>query len=79
MAGEDGELPGRGRVPDARGLVIGGGDDAPPIGRKRGAQTPSSWPERTASGLAVAASQMRAVWSSEAVTMRRPSGDNAAE
>ena len=41
-------------------------------------QGASSWPESTASCLAVAASQMRAVWSAEAVTMRRPSGENAA-
>ena len=36
MAGEHGELPGRGGVPDPRGLVFGGGDDAPPVGRERG-------------------------------------------
>ena len=37
MARKYGELSARGRVPDARGLVVGGGDDAPPIGRERGA------------------------------------------
>ena len=36
LAGEHGDLRGRGRVPDARRLVAGGGDDAPPIGRERG-------------------------------------------
>ena len=38
---------------------------------------PSPWPERTASCSPLAASQMRAVRSLEAVTMRRPSGENA--
>ena len=33
VAGEYGELFGRVRVPDARGVVKGGGDDAPPVGR----------------------------------------------
>src|SRR5688500_16065963 len=42
-------------------------------------RTDSRWPESTASDLAVSASQMRAVLSSEAVTMRRPSGENAAD
>ena len=37
MARKYGELSARGRVPDARGLVVGGGDDAPPVGRERGA------------------------------------------
>ena len=37
-----------------------------------------AWPESTASCTPAAASQMRAVWSAEAVTMRRPSGDHAA-
>ena len=50
-----------------------------PSGENAAPETASSWPESTASSLAVAASQMRAVWSSEAVTMRRPSGENAAE
>ena len=79
MAGKHGERLGRVRVPDARGLVFGGGNDAPTIGRERSRQDESPWPERTAIGLAVAASQIRAVWSPEAVTMRRPSGENAAE
>ena len=42
------------------------------------AEAPSPWPDRTASGLPVSASQVRAVESLEAVTMRRPSGENAA-
>jgi hypothetical protein len=36
MAGEHHELLGRGRVPDPRGPIFGGGDDAPPVGRERG-------------------------------------------
>ena len=82
MAGEDGELRARLRVPDARGLVLAGGNDAPPVGRERGADTTEvagPWPEKTASGLPVSASQMRAVPSMEAVTMRRPSGENAGD
>ena len=86
MARKYGELSARGRVPDARGLVVRGSDDAPPVGRERGAAhvsalvvcgRPSPWPERTASCAPLAASQMRAVRSLEAVTMRRPSGENA--
>ena len=38
-----------------------------------------SWPRRTAISLAVAASQMRAVLSADAVTMRDPSGLKAAD
>jgi hypothetical protein len=38
---------------------------------------PSPWPEKTTSCTPLAASQMRAVRSLEAVTMRRPSGENA--
>src|SRR5262249_13596068 len=41
--------------------------------------TPSSWPRRTAICLVVAATQMRAVLSSDAVTMRAPSGLKAAD
>jgi hypothetical protein len=39
----------------------------------------SSWPRRTAISLAVAASQMRAVLSADAVTVREPSGLKAAD
>ena len=79
MTGECGERPARSRVPDARGPVMGGGDDAPAIGRERGTQDALVVAGEDGELLAVAASQMRAVWSSEAVTMRRPSGENAAE
>ena len=50
-----------------------------PSGENAALRTAKRWPESTASGLAVSASQMRAVLSSEAVTMRRPSGENAAD
>ena len=50
-----------------------------PSGENSAVTTPSLWPESRAICVAVAASQMRAVWSPEEVTMRRPSGENAAE
>ena len=50
-----------------------------PSGLKAAEYTASSWPRRTAISLAVAASQMRAVLSADAVTMREPSGLKAAE
>ena len=74
MTRKDGERFGRGCVPDARGLVLGGRYDAPPVGRERGGCDDVTLTERTASSLAVAASQIRAVWSAEAVTMRSPIG-----
>ena len=77
--GQYGELHAAGRVPDARRLVTGGGDDAPPVGRERGGADGVAMAGEYGELLAVAASQMRAVWSSEAVTMRRPSGENAAD
>ena len=46
--------------------------------RKREASTTSLWPARRTICLAVVASQIRAVLSEEPVTMRRPSGENAA-
>jgi hypothetical protein len=50
-----------------------------PSGLKAAEFTPPSWPRRTAISLPVAASQMRAVLSVDAVTMRDPSGLKAAE
>src|SRR5262249_59480065 len=50
-----------------------------PSGLKAADDTMFSWPRRTATSLALAASQMRAVLSAEAVTMRDPSGLKAAE
>ena len=82
MAGEDRELHAAGRIPDARRPVIGGSNDAPPVGRERDAADELSWPESPAICLSVAASQMRANWSLEseadAMTMRCPSGEYAA-
>ena len=78
MAGEHRERPRRGRVPDTRGLVGRRGDDAPPVGRERGRADRLVMAGSTASCLPVAASQMRAVLSLEAVTIRRPSGENTA-
>ena len=49
-----------------------------PSGLKAAELTAASW-RRTAISLAVAASQMRAVLSSDAVTMRDPSALKAAE
>jgi hypothetical protein len=45
-----------------------------PSGLKVADDTGASWPRRTAISFAVAASQMRAVLSGDAVTMRDPSG-----
>jgi hypothetical protein len=50
-----------------------------PSGLKAAAFTTLLWPRRTAICLAVAASQIRAVWSYEAVTMCDPSGLKAGE
>ena len=71
-------LAGRG-VPDPRRLVIRRGDDALAVGAERRATHSASWPlSGSPIGLPVAASQIRAVLSSDAVTMRLPSGLNAA-
>ena len=70
--------PGRG-VPDARGLVIGGGDDALAVGAEGGGTNRFLMSLRVAISRPVAASQMRAVWSSDAVTTRLPSGLKAAD
>ena len=75
MAGEHRELRPRERIPDAGGLVIGSGDDAGAVGRIGGGIDVSPWPESTASCAPVRASQMRAVLSTDAVTMRVPSGE----
>jgi hypothetical protein len=45
-----------------------------PSGLKAAEVTAFSWPARMLSGLSLAASHSRAVWSQEAVTMRVPSG-----
>ena len=50
-----------------------------PSGLKAAAVTDPACPRRTAISLAVAASQMRAVPSCDAVTMRNPSGLKAAD
>ena len=79
VAAEDGDrLAGRG-VPDARGVVVRRRDDARPVGAEGGGIDLFWWPLRTAIALPVAASQTRAVLSSDAVTMRVPSGLKAAE
>ena len=71
-------LAGRG-VPQPRRLVIGRGDDALAVGAERRAAHRSSWPlSGSPIGLPVAASHSRAVLSEDAVTMRLPSGLNAA-
>ena len=79
MAAQDGELLAGGSVPEPGGLVPGRGEHARPVGREHrrvdrilmAAQDRSSWP--------VAASQSRAVSSSDAVSTRAPSGENTAE
>ena len=79
MAAQDRDLlPARG-VPDAGGLVHRRCDDARPVGAEGGGSHEHSWPRRTAISLLLAASQMRAVLSIDAVTMRDPSGLKAAE
>ena len=66
-------------VPDARRLVRRRGDDALAVGAERRAPHSASWPlSGSPIGLPVAASQIRAVLSEDAVTMRLPSGLNAA-
>jgi len=74
VAAELAEFLAGGRIPDARRTVVTGGDDLRAVGTVRrrpdkggvAAELASSWP--------VAASQMRAVWSSLAVTICAPSG-----
>ena len=78
MSGKYDDLAARGRVPDTRGLVGRSADDARAIGRPCGRPTLSRCPDSSASCVPVAASQMRTVWSNDAVTMRRPSGENSA-
>ena len=53
-------------------------DDATTIRRKYALSIPSSWPRSTRFSSPLAASQIRAVLSSAAVTMRLPSGENDA-
>ena len=67
-------------VPQPRRLVPRRGDDALAVGAERRALTPQlPWPVSGAPiGLPVAASHSRAVLSADAVTMRLPSGLNAA-
>ena len=61
-----------------RAVLSGGGDDVAPVGAERGRENgPSCW-SGPPTGWLVAASQMRAVPSSEAVTTWRPSGLKAA-
>ena len=72
------ERLGRVCVPDPRGLVGGGSDDASPIGRKFGGADRHVMSGRMAVCLPVVASQMRTLLSLEAVTMRCPSGEKAA-
>jgi len=63
------------RVPKARRVVIRGGDDARPIGGEGRTRHRSSWPRNAMIFRPVAAFQIRAVPSQEAVTMRAPSGE----
>ncbi len=80
VVAQNGDLLGGRGVPDARGLVVRRGDDARAVGAERGGMSPNPRGRcRTAICLAVAASQTRAVLSSDAVTMRDPSGLKAAE
>ena len=79
MAAQDRDLLAGRRIPDAGGLVSRRRDDARPSGLKAAEVTKRRWPRRTAISLPVAASQMRAVLSADAVTMREPSGLKAAE
>jgi hypothetical protein len=76
MAGEDGELLGRARVPDTRGLVGRGGNDALPVGREtravRDRLVMAKYGELPARG---SAPRFARSLSFEAVTMRRPSGE----
>ena len=66
------------RVPQPRRAVRTGGDDARPVRAERRRVDPPVCPSSTASGCP-SASHSRAVPSSLAVTMRVPSGLNAAE
>ena len=70
MAGEDRELHAAGRIPDTRSPVVGGSNDAPPVGENATLRTIPSWPESPVIRLSVAASQMRANWSPERMRWR---------
>ena len=83
VAFEFGDLAARGGVPHPRGIVgprrgTQSGDDAAAVGAEGGAPDPLVWPSSLAVSRPVAASHTRAVLSSDAVTMRRPSGLKAA-
>ena len=67
-------------VPQPRRLVVRRGDDALAVGAERRARdTLAPWPvSGSPIGLPVSASHSRAVLSPDAVTMRLPSGLNAA-
>jgi hypothetical protein len=67
----------RRRVPDPRRAIAGTGDDAGAVGEKAALSTTSSW-RRTLISVPVVASQIRAMRSREAVTMRAPSGEKPA-
>ena len=77
VAGESGEAGSRLPVPDPQRLVGRRGDDAPPVRRPRAAiHAQPVWPERVESAAPDSPSQIRSVPSSDAETMRRPSGDH---
>ena len=65
-------------VPDARGLVLRGGDDAFAFGVEGDVANYILMLQRLADWLARLASQMRAVLSHDAVTTRSPFGSKTA-
>ena len=77
MPAEAGELDAAGRVPDPHRLVLRPADDAAAVGGNATLVTRSACPRRQASSTPLAASQTRTVWSSDPLTMRRPSGEYA--
>ena len=79
MAAKDRDLLGARGVQNAGGRSSDAMTMRDPSGLKAAEVSQSLSPRRTAISLALAASQMRAVWSKAAVTMRDPSGLNAAE
>ena len=65
------------RVPDPQRLVVRSGDDAPPVRRPRAALHPAVVAERVERQAPTPRPRSAASLSSDAETMRRPSGDHA--
>ena len=78
MAAQREEQAAAARIPQPRGVIAAGRDDPPAVGLKIGERTSPSWPRKVTSTSPLATSQMRAVPSNAAVTMRSPAASKAA-